>query len=145
MAMAAAMVIVFPTRCGVWSEAEQQVRAILYGSALAVVVLAVFVLSQHLLILFGIMFLYVSVEALFQQQMLTGPQPGMVYQYGYSVLLSLVAGALSTQDAGYATFTRVVLTMAGSGAAAYTIALLDQITDWRGGDAPHPAKAPDAL
>ncbi|WP_281984974.1 FUSC family protein [Thalassorhabdomicrobium marinisediminis] len=142
MAMVAAMVIVFPTRSGVWSEAEQRVRATVYGSALAIVVLAVFVLSQHLLVLLGLVFL---TGLYFGSKMFDGPQPSMVYQYGYSVLLSLVAGALSTQDAGYAIFTRVVLTMAGAGVAACTVALFDQITDWRGGDAPHPAKAPDAL
>ncbi len=139
MAMVAAMVIVFPTRTAVWSEAGQRVRATLYGGGVATVVLMLFVFSQHLVILLGLIFLsglYLG------SKMLNGPQPSMVYQYAFSVMLSLVAGALSTQDPGYATFTRIVLTLAGAFTAAYIVALLDLTTNWRGGDAPHPANAP---
>ncbi|MCX7568173.1 FUSC family protein [Sulfitobacter sp. F26169L] len=139
MAMVAAMVIVFPTRTAVWSEAGQRVRATLYGSGVAIVILALFVFSQHLLILLGLVFLS---GLYFGSRMLEGPQPSMVYQYAFSVTLSLVAGALSTQDPGYATFTRIVLTMAGAFTAAYVVALLDLLTNWRGSDAPHPANIP---
>ncbi|WP_099826761.1 FUSC family protein [Oceaniglobus indicus] len=136
MAMVAAMVIVFPTRSAVWSEAGQRVRATVYGGGMAIVVLGLFVLSQHLTILLGLIFL----SGLFLgSRMLTGPQPSMVYQYAFSVMLSLVAGALSTQDPAYATFTRIVLTMAGAFTAAYLVALLDLMTGWHGSDAPHPA------
>ncbi len=136
MAMIAAMVIVFPTRTAVWSEASQRVRATLYGAMMAIPVLALFMLSQHLPILLGLIFLS---GLYFGNCMLRGPQPSMVYQYAFSVLLSLVAGALSTQDPTYATFTRIVLTMAGAFTAAFTVALLDWVTNWRGSDAPHPA------
>lgn len=138
MAMVAAMVIVFPTRTAVWSEAGQRVRATLYGAAIAVPVLALFTLSQHLVILLGLIFL---AGLYLGSKMLTRKQPSMVYQYAFSVTLSLVAGALSTQDPAYATFTRIVLTLAGAFAAAYSVALLDALTDWHGGDAPHPAIA----
>lgn len=136
MAMVAAMVIVFPTRTAVWSEAGQRVRATLYGTAIALATLYLFTFSQHLLILLGLIFLgglYLG------SRMLNGPQPSMVYQYAFSVALSLIAGALSTQDAGYASFTRIILTLAGAFTAAGTVALLDQLTNWRGSDAPHPA------
>jgi len=139
MAMVAAMVIVFPTRTAVWSEAGQRVRATLYGGGVAMVVLSLFVLSQHLAVLLGLIFL---AGLYFGTKMLEGTRPSMVYQYAFSVMLSLVAGALSTQDPGYATFTRIVLTMGGAFTAAYLVALLDAATDWRGGDAPHPALAP---
>ncbi|MCI2393506.1 FUSC family protein [Aliiroseovarius sediminis] len=141
MAMVAAMVIVFPTRTAVWSEAWQRVRATFYGAWITLAVLAVFTFSQHLLILLGLIFLsglYLG------SRMLDGRHPSMVYQYGYSVMLSLVAGALSTQDPTYATFTRVVLTLAGAFTAAFTVALLDLLTNWRGSDAPHPAFWDDA-
>lgn len=59
-----------------------------------------------------------------------GPHPSSVYQYAISVAMSLIAGALSTQDAGYATFTRIVLTLAGAFAAAGAVALLDELTGW---------------
>lgn len=136
MVMVAAMVIVFPTRNAVWSEAGQRVRATFYGTAVALAVLSLFIFSQHLPILLGLVFLS---GLFFGSRMLSGPQPSMVYQYGFSVMLSLVAGALSTQDAGYASFTRIVLTLAGAFAAAFTVALLDAITNWYDGDAPHPA------
>jgi len=139
MAMVVAMVITFPTRTAVWSEAGQRVRATLYGGAAAIVVWTLFVFSQHLSILLGLVFLP---GLYFGSKMLNGRKPSMVYQYAFSVMLSLVAGALSTQDPGYATFTRIVLTMAGAFIAAYVVALLDLATNWRGGDAPHPADAP---
>jgi hypothetical protein len=63
--------------------------------------------------------------------MLSGSHPSMVYQYAFSVALALVAGALSTQDPGYATFTRIVLTLTGAFSAAFAVALLDTLTDWR--------------
>ncbi len=138
MAMIAAMVIVFPTRTAVWSEAGQRVRATLYGTGIALGILALFTLSQHLMILLGLIFL---AGLYLGGRMLYGRQPSMVYQYAFSVTLSLVAGALSTQDAAYASFTRIVLTALGAGAAAFAVALLDQATNWRGSDAPHPALA----
>lgn len=64
--------------------------------------------------------------------MLHGKHPSMVYQYALSVALALIAGALSTQDPGYATFTRIVLTLSGAGAAALLVAGLDALTAWRG-------------
>ncbi|WP_206074349.1 hypothetical protein [Marinobacter fuscus] len=63
--------------------------------------------------------------------MLNGKHPSMVYQYALSVALALIAGALSTQDAGYATFTRLVLTVGGALSAAFLVALLDALTNWR--------------
>lgn len=136
MAMVAAMVIVFPTRTAVWSEAGQRVRATLYGTVVALGTLYVFTFSQHLLILLGLIFLG---GLYFGSKMMNGPRPSMVYQYAFSVALSLIAGALSTQDAGYASFTRIILTLVGAFTAAGTVAFLDQLTNWRGSDAPHPA------
>lgn len=63
--------------------------------------------------------------------MLSGRHPSNAYQYALSVALALIAGALSTQDAGYATFTRIILTLGGAFAAALAVALLDAWTQWR--------------
>lgn len=128
MAVIAAMVLVFPTRRAVFAEARQRVRATFIGSALAAVVLALFTLSTHLPILLGLIFLG---GLWLGQKMLYGAQPSMVYQYAFSVALALIAGALSTQDAAYATFTRIVLTLTGAFAAAFAVALLDALTGWR--------------
>jgi len=124
MAVIAAMVLVFPTRQTVYSEAWQRVRATAYGGALAAAILMCFTLSSQLPILLGLIFL----AGLFLGQgMLYGRHPAMVYQYGFSVTLALVAGALSTQDPGYATFTRLVLTLTGALTAAFIVAILDAL------------------
>ena len=132
MAVVASMVLVFPTRRTVFSEALQRIRATVYGGAVALGILALFTLSPHLPILLGLVFLG---GLWLGQRMLFGAQPSMVYQYAFSVTLALVAGALSTQDPGYATFTRIVLTLTGAFAAAFAVAVLDGLTQWRGGAA----------
>jgi uncharacterized membrane protein YeaQ/YmgE (transglycosylase-associated protein family) len=129
MAVIAAMVLVFPTRRAVLFEANQRIRATFYGSAVAVPVLWLFTLSPHLPILLGLIFLG---GLWLGSKMLSGPHPSMVYQYAFSVALALIAGALSTQDAGYAILTRVVLTLTGAFVAAFLVALLDALTGWLG-------------
>jgi hypothetical protein len=128
MAVVAAMVLVFPSREAAYSEAGQRLRATLYGGGLALAVLALFLLSPHLPILLGLLFL---AGLWFGQGMLYGRHPSMVYQYALSVTLALVAGALSTQEPGYATFTRIMLTLVGAFTAAFSVALLDALTSWR--------------
>jgi hypothetical protein len=128
MAVVASMVLVFPTRDAVFYEARQRVRATFYGGAIAIGVLSLFTLSPHLPILLGLIFLG---GLWLGQKMLHGAQPSMVYQYAFSVALALIAGALSTQDPGYATLTRIVLTLTGAFVAAFVVALLDALTGWR--------------
>lgn len=128
MAVIAAMVLVFPTRRAVFFEAGQRIRATFYGSAVALSILWLFTFSPHLPVLLGLIFL----GGLFlASRMMSGPHPSNVYLYAISVALSLIAGALSTQDATYATFTRIVLTLTGAFTAAFAVALLDQLTQWR--------------
>ncbi len=128
MAIIAVMVLVFPTRRAVYFEARQRVRATFYGGAVALAILALYTLSSHLPILLGLIFLG---GLWLGSRMLSGRHPSMVYQYAFSVALALIAGALSTQDAAYATFTRIVLTVTGAFTAAFAVALLDEITAWR--------------
>ena len=128
MAMIAAMVIVYPTGERVWDEAFQRIRATLYGAGVALLVLWLFTLSQHLIIILGLIFLS---GLFFGSKMLSGPSPSMVYQYAFSVTLALVAGALSTQDPSYAAFTRIVLTLMGAFTAAFVVAGLDMVSRWR--------------
>ncbi|MBR9870406.1 MAG: FUSC family protein [Gammaproteobacteria bacterium] len=128
MAVIAAMVLVFPTRHAVFYEASQRIRATAYGGALALVILVLFSYLQYLTVVLGLIFL----GGLFLgTRMLDGKHPSMVYQYAFSVSLALIAGALSTQDAGYATFTRLVLTVGGALSAAFLVALLDALTNWQ--------------
>lgn len=129
MAMIAALVIVYPSGERVWDEAFQRIRATLYGAAMALAVLWLFTLSQHLTMILGLIFLS---GLFFGTRMLRGPHPSMVYQYAFSVTLALIAGALSTQDPSYAAFTRIVLTLVGAFTAAFVVAGLDYATQWRG-------------
>ncbi|TDB03300.1 FUSC family protein [Halomonas marinisediminis] len=138
MAVIAAMVLVFPTRRAVFFEAVQRIRATLYGGAVALGVLALFTMSPHLPILLCLIFLGCLWLA---SGMLSGPHPSNVYQYAISVALSLIAGALSTQDAGYATFTRIVLTLTGAFTAAFAVALLDALTRWQKEQSDSPSNA----
>lgn len=127
MAVVAAMVLVFPTSRAVWAEAAQRIRATCYGGVMGLMILSLFTVSPHLSILLLMIFL----SGLFLgSRMLSGPQPSMVYQYAFTVALALIAGALSTQDPGYATFTRIALTLMGALAATLLIALLDALTGW---------------
>ena len=128
MAIIAAMVLVFPTRHAVFSEAMQRIRATVIGSGLALGMLAIYTLSPHLPVVLGLIFL---IGLWLGHKMLSGRHPSMVYQYAFSVALALIAGALSTQDAGYAVFTRIVLTLTGALAAALAVAVLDGLTGWR--------------
>ncbi|AVL52444.1 FUSC family protein [Roseobacter denitrificans] len=129
MALIAAMVIVFPSRLRVWDEAFQRIRATLYGAAMALLLLAFFMVSARLPIILGLIFL----SGLFLgTKMMQGKRPSMVYQYAFSVTLALVAGALSTQDPAYASFTRIILTLLGAFTAAFAVALLDDLTGWHG-------------
>jgi len=128
MAVVAAMVLAFPTRRAVFSEAVQRIRATCYGGGAALAALALFTLSPHLPVLLALIFLG---GLFFGSRMFAGPQPSMVYQYAFTVMLALIAGALSTQDPAYATFTRIVLTLIGALVATLLIALLDALTGWR--------------
>jgi len=127
MAMIAAMVIVYSIGERVWNEAFQRIRATLYRAAVALLLLWLFTLSQHLTIIHGLIFLS---GLFFGSNMLHGPHRSMVYQYAFSVTLALVAGALSTQDPSYAAYTRIVLTLIGAFTAAFAVAGLDIITNW---------------
>ena len=57
MAMIAAMVIVYSIGERVWNEAFQRIRATLYRAAVALLLLWLFTLSQHLTIIHGLIFL----------------------------------------------------------------------------------------
>ena len=56
----------------------------------------------------------------------------VVLARGSSVAVPAVARSM--QEAGYAVFTRIVLTLTGAFAATFTVALLDAVTGWQGDD-----------
>ncbi len=127
LAVIAAMVIVFPTRESVFFEARQRVMATAYGAATAAICLSIFVVSPHLLIILGMIFL---AGIYFGTKMLDSDKPSMIYQYAFSVSLALIAGSLASQDASYAIYTRLMLTLTGALLAALATAILDWLTGW---------------
>ncbi len=127
MAMIAAMVIVFPTRVRVWVEARERIDATLYGAGAAAIVLLLVTVSFHLFVIVALVFL---TALCFGSKMLSGAKPSTLYQYALSVALALIAGAVTTQDPAYASYTRIALTVAGAFSAALAVALLDALTGW---------------
>lgn len=124
LAIGAIFVLVFPTRGQAVSEALQRSLATLYGTGAALLILGALSWNGHFAILLGL----VALAGLaFGWRMMEGPQPSMVYQYGLSVCLALVAGALSSQSPAYAALMRVLLTGAGAISAALLVALLDRL------------------
>ena len=124
LALGAIFVLVFPTRGQAMSEALQRSLATLYGTFAALAVLLVLSWNAHFPILLGLVAL---AGLLFGWRMMDGRHPSMVYQYGLSVCLALVAGALSNQSPGYAAIMRVLLTGAGAILAACLVALLERL------------------
>ena len=74
--------------------------------------------------LVGLVFLTVLY---FATMMMVGRHPPMVYQFAFSVMISLVAGALSTQNPVSASTLRIVLTLVGAVGAAFLTALLERL------------------
>ena len=124
LALGAIFVLVFPTRGQAVSEALQRSLATLYGTFAALAILLVLSWNGHFPILLGLIAL---AGLLFGWRMQDGRHPSMVYQYGLSVCLALVAGALSSQSPGYAAIMRILLTGAGAISAACLVALLERL------------------
>lgn len=124
LAVAATFVLVFPTRETLFAEAKERTVSTALGACVAAMILFVLTLNAHLPILLGLVFL---AGLFFGSRMMRGYYPGMVYQFGMSVTLALVAGALSTQEPAYAAMTRTVLTLVGAVAAAYLTAVLEAL------------------
>lgn len=122
LAIAPVFVLVFPTRETFLAEAWERSFATILGAAMAGLILFGVRLSAHFELLLG----YAFLAALFlASRMMSGRHPAMVYQFALSVMVALTAGALSTQEPGYAAMTRIVLTLLGAVGAAYATALLE--------------------
>lgn len=124
MAIAAIFVLCFPTRERLFSEAVQRIKATILGASAAAIALFILTLNSHFFVLIGVIFL---VGLFFSSKMMSGPYPPMVYQFGLSVALALIIGALTTQEPAYAALTRVVLTFAGTVVAALLTATLESL------------------
>lgn len=126
MAIAAVFVLCFPTRERLFAEAKERVTATVLGALAAGVALFILTVSAHFIVVVGLVFL---VALYFASKMMSGKHPSMMYQFSLSVALSLIVGALTTQEPSYAAFTRVVLTFGGTIVAALLTATLESLLD----------------
>tara|TARA_R110002049_G_scaffold188402_2_gene356875 strand:+ start:81991 stop:83010 length:1020 start_codon:yes stop_codon:yes gene_type:complete len=134
LAIGAIFVLVFPTRGQAASEAVQRTLATLYGTGAALLILLILSWNAHFAMLLGLVAL---AGVLFGWKMMEGRHPSMVYQYGLSVCIAMVAIALSSQSPAYASIMRILLTGAGAISAAMLIGVLDSLLLNR--KAPEPA------
>ena len=105
-------------------EARQRMVATLLGAAMALLLLFCFTIVGNLSVMVLLLFL---AGLYFGTRMMTGREPPMVYQFGFSAMLALVGGSLTSSEPGYAVLTRVVLTLAGAMAAVLLTALLEAL------------------
>lgn len=124
LGVVAAQVLVFPTRETLFGEARERAVSVLLGAAVAFAALAVLTITAHL---YAVILLVFLAGLFFGSRMMRGHYPSMVYQTGLTVTLALVAGALSTQEPGYAALTRIVLTLLGALVAALLAAVLEAL------------------
>ncbi|TQN61091.1 FUSC family protein, partial [Agrobacterium tumefaciens] len=83
-------------------------------------------LNAHFFMLVGLVFLTVLY---FATMMMIGRHPPMVYQFSASAALSLIVGALTTQEPSYAALTRLALTFVGTAVAALMTATLESMAN----------------
>jgi uncharacterized membrane protein YccC len=124
LAVAAVFVLVFPTREQLYAEAWERTLATMIGAAISFAILYSFDYMAH----FPVLLILVFLGGLFlASRMMNGSHPPMVYQFAFSVMISLVAGALSTQNPVSASTLRIVLTLVGAVGAAFLTALLERL------------------
>lgn len=126
MAIAAIFVLCFPTREQLFAEARERIFATVLGASAAGVALFLMTLNAHFFMLVGLVFLTVLY---FATMMMVGRHPPMVYQFSASAALSLIVGALTTQEPSYAALTRLALTFGGTVVAALLTATLESLFD----------------
>jgi len=124
LAVAAVFVLVFPTREQLFAEAWERTFATVIGTAVAFLILHIFEYAAHFTVLLILVFLG---GLFFGSRMINGRHPAMVYQFAFSVMISLVAGALSTQNPASAMTLRIVLTLVGAVGAAFLTAFLENL------------------
>jgi MFS family permease len=124
LGIGAIFVLTYPTRRKVFAEAYERVVATAIGGGMALLILWLFTWAAHLPVLLGLIFLAGMFLA---SRMMDGIHPPMVYQFAFSVMVALIAGALSTQAPVDATLSRIGLTLAGALTAAIMTTLIEAV------------------
>ena len=122
LAVGAMFVVVFPTQQRLWSEAFERSGSTVLGGAMALAVLGLMTISAHLEVL--VIATFVATLWLCHK-MMTGRLSPMFYQYAASVMISTIGSALASSEPWFTFVQRVVLTLAGSIAAALLVSLLE--------------------
>lgn len=105
-------------------EALERVVSTCIGGAAALALLAVLRFQPHV----PVLLLLVLLSGLwFAHRMMTGPFSPMTYQFGFSVLVVVVASRLTGRDPFEVVVQRVVLTLAAATAALLLLALLEAV------------------
>jgi hypothetical protein len=105
-------------------EAIERVVSTCMGGGIALVVLGLLTVQPHL----PVLLLLVLIAGLwFGHRMTTGPFTPMTYQFGFSVMIVVVASGLTGRDPWEVAVQRTVLTLAGAMAALLLLAFLEEI------------------
>ncbi len=124
LAVAAVFVLVFPTAHQQFAEARERTISTILAAVISGVILTIFGLVAH----FHILLVLISLAGLWLgSQMMSGSYPPMVYQFAFSGVISMVAGALTTQEPVGAMTLRISLTLVGAVGAAFMTAFLEKI------------------
>lgn len=122
LAVAAIFALVLPVHRHQWAEVIDRTTGTAIGAVAALAILALLVRLNQFPVLLLLVFLASLVLA---RRMMTSRLNATVYQFSLSVMLALIAIALTTQSPGYAAFTRFVVTLLGAAGAVLATAFLE--------------------
>lgn len=124
LAVAAIFVLMFPSRESIFKEASNRIAATLYGGFTAAVTLWLYSNNGHLAVMICLLML---LALFYANRMMFGLSDHTLYQYAFSVTLSLVIGSIYSQSPANSIVSRVVLTLFGAVVAALLVAILDRL------------------
>lgn len=124
LALAGMFVLVQSKPESIWSETKMRIGSVLLGGIIALAIVGTLQIVSHFVVIAGLIFLAVLWLA---QNILTGPGNYRLYHEAGTVMLSLVAGILTSTEPGHAFFQRAVLTLISTVLAAWLISVFDKL------------------
>ncbi|MDO5656868.1 MAG: FUSC family protein [Paracoccus sp. (in: a-proteobacteria)] len=124
LAVAALFPLVFPSPNEMRAEARQRSAGTLLGVLGAGLALAIFTAVPMFVVLLAI---FAISGVVFGWLMIHGRAPVLVYQFGLTVLLGVVATALTSASPAQAAISRIALTLGGAMGAVLAIVLLEYL------------------
>lgn len=123
LALAGMFVLVQSQPESVWAETRMRINSVLLGGVVALGAVALLQISAHIVVFASLLFLSTHWLA---QKILHGTGNYRLYHEAGTVMISLVAGILTTTEPGYAFFQRAVLTLISTIGAALLVSTLDK-------------------